>query len=239
MGNVSICRIGLFYDGCYFTIARKRMYGEFGWLQFKPLHALIEDYVRLKEPDYSQHHIVYAAWFQGLHASHQADEKQLKDANRLQHDLMHAGIDPKFVPWPESGCKEKGADVALAIDAVQVAMDGKIDVAVLVTGDGDFVPLARALIKHGVRVLAAHFDHHDGDLDDFVNPRLVNACNYLLNVNDFGRDKDHDGVFRGLFRRPDGIPDRTSVLESGTFPEDAVKLTEPAVPGLPSRSPAT
>lgn len=42
---------------------------------------------------------------------------------------------------------EKGTDVALAVDALQTVLDDKIDVAVLVTGDGDFVPLARAMNK--------------------------------------------------------------------------------------------
>lgn len=36
-------------------------------------------------------------------------------------------------------------------------MGQKIDVAALVTGDGDFVPLLRALNKQVVRVLAAYF----------------------------------------------------------------------------------
>src|SRR5437899_969682 len=53
---------------------------------------------------------------------------------------------------------EKGIDVALAVDALQVGLDGKIDIAVLVTGDGDFVPLVRALNKRGVRVLDVYFE---------------------------------------------------------------------------------
>jgi uncharacterized LabA/DUF88 family protein len=57
---------------------------------------------------------------------------------------MHAGVEPKFMPMPQSGHNEKGADVALAIDAMQIGLEGKIDIAVLVSGDGDFVPLARA-----------------------------------------------------------------------------------------------
>jgi uncharacterized LabA/DUF88 family protein len=48
---------------------------------------------------------------------------------------MHAGIDPKFIPMPQSGSGEKGADVALAIDATQVGLEAKVDIAVLVTGD--------------------------------------------------------------------------------------------------------
>jgi uncharacterized LabA/DUF88 family protein len=64
---------------------------------------------------------------------------------------------------------EKGIDVALAVDALQVGLGGTIDIAVLVTGDGDFVPLVRALNKQGVRVpLRAHREVHAAfcDADD-------------------------------------------------------------------------
>ena len=69
---------------------------------------------------------------------------------------MHAGVDPKYLPMSQKH-GEKGVDVALAVDALQVGLGQMIDVAVLVTGDGDFVPLVRALNKQGVRVLAAYF----------------------------------------------------------------------------------
>ena len=69
---------------------------------------------------------------------------------------MHAGVEPRYLPMSDTA-GEKGTDVALAVDALQVGLGGKIDLAVLVTGDGDFVPLVRALNKQGVRVLAAYF----------------------------------------------------------------------------------
>lgn len=47
---------------------------------------------------------------------------------------------PKYLPTSQSGKSEMGSDVALAIDAMQVGLEGKIDIAVLVSGDGDFVP---------------------------------------------------------------------------------------------------
>jgi uncharacterized LabA/DUF88 family protein len=71
---------------------------------------------------------------------------------RLHRDLMHAGVEPRYLPMSQTR-GEKGIDVALAVDALQVALDGKIDIAVLVSGDGDFVPLVRALNKQGVRVM--------------------------------------------------------------------------------------
>src|SRR5205814_7511024 len=107
--------------------------------------------------------VVYGGWFQGMFGVAQAEDRQLRTDRNLYHDLMHAGIDPKFMPMPQSGASEKGADVALAIDAMQVGLDGKIDIAVLVTGDADFVPLVRALKKQGIRVMAAYFEYRHGE----------------------------------------------------------------------------
>jgi uncharacterized LabA/DUF88 family protein len=233
MDNTSICRIGVFYDGYYFDIGRKHLYRDIGWLQFKPFHRLIENCIREKEPHYSQYHVVYAAWFQGMNSSDQVDEKQLKDDRRLCHDLMHAGIEPKFMPMPQSGSNEKGTDVALAIDAMQLALDGKIDIAILVTGDGDFVPLVRALTKHAVRVMAAHLDYDDGQHKDFVNPRLLNACNYSLNINRIATDKHYGQLCNGLFARPDSrTPDQAWVTESQSVPVPSGNIPKLSTPAL-------
>jgi uncharacterized LabA/DUF88 family protein len=201
----SLCRIGVFYDGSYFTYARRHFYFDrkFGWLDFKPFHGFLENYIRTKEQGYTHYRVVYGAWFQGMFGVNQSDEKQLKTDRNLYHDLMHAGIDPKFLPMPQSGVNEKGADVALAIDAMQIGMEGKIDIAVLVTGDADFVPLVRALMKQGIRVAAAHFDYQYNEYKGFINERLANVCNYTLNINDMEKDKDFKAHFKGLFRRAD------------------------------------
>ncbi len=205
MFDRSLCRIGVFYDGSYFTYARRYFYFDrkLGWLDFKPFHGLLENYIRTKEQGYNHYRVVYGAWFQGMFGASQAEEKQLRSDRNLYHDLMHAGIDPKFIPMPQAGSGEKGADVALAIDAMQVGLDGKIDIAVLVTGDADFVPLVRALMKQGVRVIAAYFEYEHGDHKSLINERLLNVCNYFININEMEKDKDFKAIFKGLFRRPE------------------------------------
>lgn len=201
----SFCRIGIFYDGSYFNYAQRYFYHQckLGWLDFRPFHALIENYVRVKDQGYSNYRIVYAAWFQGLFHSKQATEKQLRFDRNLYHDLMHAGIEPKYLPVSQSGRAEKGADVALAIEALQVGLEGKIEIAVLVSGDGDLVPLVRALMKQGVRVMAAYFEYEEGEHKSFINERLLAVCNYELNVNQLETDKDFKATFKSLFRKPE------------------------------------
>lgn len=137
--------------------------------------------------------------------------KALHSEHNRYSDLMHASIEPKYVPMSQAQ-REKGVDVVLAVDALQVGLEGNIDVAALVTGDGDLVPLARALMKNGIRVAAVYFEYESVRSKRFANERLLTACNYSLNVNELEKDRKHQGALRGLFWKPE--KDREEVLES-------------------------
>jgi uncharacterized LabA/DUF88 family protein len=199
-----LCRIGTFYDGSYFNYAQKHFFytRKLGWLDVGAFQSFLETYVQTAEPGFASYKIVYGAWFQGLHDAAHSDDKQRYRDRVQHHDLMHAGIAAKYLPMSKAG--EKGVDVAFAIDALQSANDGKIDVAALVTGDGDMVPLARALMERGVRVLVAHFDYDDGTGakggKSYGSDRLLRACTYRLNINGLETDEALKGRFRQLFR---------------------------------------
>lgn len=198
----SLCRIGVFYDGTYFTRAQFHFYADrdLGWLVFLPFHTLIEAFLREKEQGYFNYRIVYAGWYQGLFTTTQSDDKQRRTDRNRHIDLIHAGIEPKFVPMSqEQG--EKGVDIAMALDALQIGLEGKIDIAVLVTGDGDFVPLVRALMKNGIRVAIVYFEYETNKWKAFANERLLNVSNYVLNINEYENDRKSQALFHGLFRR--------------------------------------
>lgn len=193
----------MFYDGSYFVYAQRHFYRDrdLGWLRFQPLHAFIESFLAQKEQGHSSYKVVYAAWHQGLFTSKNSTPELLKSDRNLQHDLMHAGIEPKYLPMSQS-MGEKGTDVALAVDALQMGLGEKIDIAVLVTGDGDFVPLVRALNKQGVRVLGVYFTFTANDgTTGFINERLLSVVNYAVDINSLETDKDHKSAFRAMFRR--------------------------------------
>ena len=204
MNDKSLCRIGVFYDGSYFTYAQLHYYadGKLGWLSFPPFHTLIEDFIREKEQGYFNYRVVYAGWYQGLFTSGQSSDHQRRTDRNRHIDLMHAGIEPKYVPMSQ-GHGEKGIDIAMAIDTLQVGLEGKIDVAVMVTGDGDFVPLVRALMKNGIRVAIIYFVYESDKHKSFASERLLVASNYCFNVSELEKDRKHQGVFRGLFRQPE------------------------------------
>jgi uncharacterized LabA/DUF88 family protein len=128
------------------------------------------------------------------------DENRLKNDRNRHLSLMHAGIEMKFQPMSQSlpQC-EKGVDVAMAIDIFEIGIEGTIDVAVLITGDGDFVPLVRALMKKGVVAVCAHFEYEENGNKSFANKRLKEACSHALNINEFENDENNKHFFNSLF----------------------------------------
>ena len=199
----AICRIGVFYDGSFFVYAQRYYYHDrdLGWLVFQPLHTFLEAFIAKKEQGYASYKVVYAAWHQGLFTSKNATPEQLRIDRNRHHDLMHAGVEPKYLPMSQTR-GEKGIDVALAVDALQIGLGNKIDIAVLVTGDGDFVPLVRALNKQGVRVLGAYFEFQMKDgKKSFINERLLSVVNYAVDINALENDKEYKQVFKSLFRK--------------------------------------
>lgn len=55
------------------------------------------------------------------------------------------------------GFKEKGVDVRLATDLIRLAWSDRYDIAVLVSSDGDFVPMAEALDAQNFKIVHAAF----------------------------------------------------------------------------------
>jgi uncharacterized LabA/DUF88 family protein len=197
-------RIGVFYDGSHFNYAQNYFYGQGqGWLSFKPFHKLIEEYIRKHIQGDFEYKVVYAAWYQGLYTASNSDEKHLKLDRQRHHDLMHAGIDTKFLPMAQTCNIEKGIDVAMAIDILEVGLSEVIDLAVLVTGDGDFVPLVRSLMKHSITVALAYFEYEEGGRKSFANERLKDACSIAINVNALETDRDFKTSFKSLFKVPE------------------------------------
>ena len=55
------------------------------------------------------------------------------------------------------GTEEKGVDVRMATDMISLAWVGNYDIAVLVSSDRDFVPVAEFLETRGLKVIHGAF----------------------------------------------------------------------------------
>lgn len=91
--------------------------------------------------------------------------------------LQSVGIELKIKDVQEfsSGAKKADWDVGMAIDAVALAP--RVDAIVLVTGDGDFVPLVEYLQTHGVACECVAFG-------ESTNATLKERVNEFTNLSD-------------------------------------------------------
>ncbi len=59
---------------------------------------------------------------------------------------------------------EKGVDAAIATDLLSLAWEGALQVAVLVSGDSDFVPAVERIQEKGLKVVNATWRNHGNEL---------------------------------------------------------------------------
>ena len=218
-------RVMLFYDGNYFRQGQVyfRYSEERGWFSLSELHSLLEKYVavRTKAP-VEITKLVAAHYYDGRPTTRVADESQLVRDRNFELALMAAGVVPHYLALseklrpgteedPEYRLAQKGVDVQLALDVLDLAHEDRLDVVVLLTGDGDFVPLVRKVTSLGKQVVIAHFEiqpwtdtrglHHRGT---FVARALADAASWSLNFNLLVKDQDWKTEVKSLFFMPKG-----------------------------------
>ena len=75
---------------------------------------------------------------------------------------------------------EKGIDVNIAVDMIHLANEGHYDVAILLSGDSDFVPAITQVRNYRKMVQVAAFQTKENSCYD-----LINACNSFLNLHHY------------------------------------------------------
>lgn len=98
--------------------------------------------------------------------------------------LINLGIETRVKDLQEyyGGMKKADWDVGIAVDAIKTSPS--VDVIVLVSGDGDYVPLVEYLKNHGKRVEAIAFGKSTSsklreEVDEFIDLEET-ADKYLL-----------------------------------------------------------
>jgi uncharacterized LabA/DUF88 family protein len=97
--------------------------------------------------------VVYA----GLPPAIPAWQEERDKKNKFMHWLRSNGflVVTKDGSPAEEGHYKANVDVMMAIDAVELSLEMRPDVVILVTGDADFAYLAIKLRRHGIRVEVA------------------------------------------------------------------------------------
>ncbi len=187
-----ILRLGVYYDGNYFYYGSNyfKYQARLGRINLRGLHKLIRKFVSDKEShDMRGVQIIESRYYRGRS---QADNLRELEAERgFDLVLMNAGVTPHYFPYEEGGeGKEKGIIASYALDIYEAASMDRIDVAVLVTGDGEYLPLVQKLNSLGVRSLITHFqyDSYIGENGhkfngSYPSASLIENATYQLNIN--------------------------------------------------------
>lgn len=84
---------------------------------------------------------------------------------------------PKVFKKPSKGRKSRKVDINIAIDMLNHATLGQVDRMLLVSGDGDFIPLIQEVMRHGIQV-------HISALSNGLNPKLKIVADMFTLLDD-------------------------------------------------------
>ncbi len=217
--DTKLTRIGVFYDGSYFSRVSDYYcyyHDRKARLSIKGFHDFIRREVAEKEQTDARYcQIVDAHYFRGrLSAADAQDRAKLYGERVFEDVLIREGVTTHFLPLSPQG--EKGVDVWLALEAFELAIYKRFNVSVLVTGDGDYVPLVRKLNTIGTRVMlmAWDFEFHDRDnnrRETRTSQPLIDEVTYPVMMGDIidDRARKNDTLIDNLFFTPKPSPSST------------------------------
>lgn len=217
-------RVMVFYDGNYFK--QGQLYFRYednrGWFSLPELHRMVEKYVANKlkaSTDVTK--VVAAHYYDGRLTTKVAQPNQLEKERDFEMALIDAGIITHYLPVSEIRkddgnsddvtykLGQKGVDVELAIDVLDAAHEDRYDVAVIVSGDGDFVPLVRRITSLSKHAMIGHFEIAEWTDKRGANHRptycsraLIDAASWSLNFNNLVKDPEWKTEVKALFFKP-------------------------------------
>lgn len=212
-----LTRVGVFYDGNYYLHVSNYynyVHPRKSRLSISGLHHFIRHQVALEQgTEVRLCQIVDAHFFRGRLNAQEASQK----GNQLYYDrvfddiLMSEGVVTHYLPLRNfAGYRqEKGIDVWLALEAFELAQYKQFDVMVLITSDGDYVPLIRKLNTLGtkVMVLSWDFEYTNDDGQRTVtrtSQDLLEEVTYPIAMHEIieNRLRKNDPVINNLFVQP-------------------------------------
>jgi cold shock CspA family protein len=178
-----LLRIGIFYDGNYFYhVSNYYCYAHprRARLSIPGVHDFIKRLVSEYEgADHKFCQIVDCHYFRGRLPAIEAEARRILLNERVFDDiLMREGVVTHYLPMSRQG-GEKGVDVSLSLEALELTIFKKFNVVVLIACDGDYVPLVRKLNSIGTRVMVLGWDFEY--MDDNGNSRVTMTSARLMN----------------------------------------------------------
>ncbi|MDD3284818.1 MAG: NYN domain-containing protein [Patescibacteria group bacterium] len=149
-------RVGVFVDVQNMYYSSKNLYGKF--VNFR---AILEQAVYDRKLIRSTAYVI---------------ESGIPDQNSFFKALEEQGFNINSKPLQifAGGNKKGDWDVGITVDAIKMSL--QLDVVILVTGDGDFVPLVDYLQYHGVLVEVIAFE-------ETTSARLIEKADDFFNIS--------------------------------------------------------
>lgn len=238
--------MAVFYDG-NFLLHTSNYYNyshaKRSRLSINGLHKFVRDRIA-KEENLALEQVLIseAHYFRGRLNAMDASQRgnQLYNDRVFDDVLMSEGINTHYLPLRNvSGRREeRGTDVWLSLEAYSLAMEGKMDIAVLILSDTDYVPLLRKLNAAGVRVmlLGWEFDYTNEDGTKVVtrtSVELIQLAQYPVAMHSVIEEglANEDPVIEGVFIGGANLEQRpvfSATVEGQTtdYSDDEVETSE-------------
>lgn len=174
----------LFVDGENFTIAAKDAAETMGVTLTPGPYYDPDVFVWLPRHAATQHlgggtvvitHAVRSHYYTSL----QGDEEKV---HRVKQALWDLGFQPEVFKRRKNR-KAKGVDIALTKDFLSHAFFNNYDVAAVVAGDGDYVPVVQEAKRLGKRIYVAFFD------GKWLSPELKLSADRFYEMTPFFKEK--------------------------------------------------
>ena len=189
-------RVGFFYDGSFFHRvssfykhnSARQAFLSFGGLQ-EYIRKAVAD-VMGKELDTVQ--ITESHLHRGRFSITAAKEKSTLETDRFfDQMLMYAGVQPHYLPMDESRDRpaERGVEINMALDIYEMAVQKRIDIAVIFSGNADITPLIRKLHAQGVATMIVGVDLESESDDGKIyttrtSSHLMDVCTYPMMLSE-------------------------------------------------------
>lgn len=186
-----LLKIAIFYDGNFFYHVSNyycHAHPRRARLSIPGLHGFIRTMVAAQENiDERLCQIVDCHYFRGRLPAMEAKNRQLLLNERIFDDiLMNEGVETHYLPMSHG--VEKGVDLSLALEALELTLFKQYNIIVLIASDGDYLPLARKLNALGARVMVLGWDFEYTDNNGqtrstSTSARLMREVSYPVRMN--------------------------------------------------------
>jgi len=229
LNTSKLTRIGVFYDGNYFLHVSNYYafhHARNSRISLRGLHDFIRAQVGIKEGEETRLcQIVDSHFFRGRISANEAQTRgNLLYYDRVFEDiLMWEGVITHYLPIRNTGGRreEKGIDVWMALEAYELTLLKQFDVVVLITSDGDYVPLVRKLNNLGARVMVLSWDFEFDDNEGKhvvtrTSQELLEEVTYPISMHEIieNRAMRNDPIIQNLFVKRDEAAPRQTLFNS-------------------------